>query len=181
MTLQFSIKLVSPISSLNSVKKNMSIYASVASKPVTHFAPSDWHTNNHLLASNAERLRDGSHNNRQDSSQLRNVTYNQTAWGIHDNTTRLSNRIDDIEKWRETLEKTLRDTDQEIADLEKDKDMAERALEAKALPLDVASECLTLRDGRREIDVVDDLASSELQKVRYSYCNLTCLCNMCIV
>ncbi|XP_071836236.1 tektin-B1-like [Apostichopus japonicus] len=142
----------------------MSIYASVASKPVTHFAPSDWHTNNHLLASNAERLRDGSHNNRQDSSQLRNVTYNQTAWGIHDNTTRLSNRIDDIEKWRETLEKTLRDTDQEIADLEKDKDMAERALEAKALPLDVASECLTLRDGRREIDVVDDLASSELQK-----------------
>merc|ERR1719474_854632 len=103
----------------------MSIYASVASKPATHFAPSDWHTNNHLIASNAERLRGNSHNNRQDSSQLRNETYNRTAWGIHDNTTRLSNRIDDIEKWRETLEKTLRDTDQEIADLEKDKDMAE--------------------------------------------------------
>ena len=85
--------------------------------------------------------------------------------GDHDNTTRLSNRIDDIETWRETLEKTLADVDEEIRKLEEDKDLAERALEAKALPLDVASECKTLRDGRREIDVVDDLANSEVIKV----------------
>ncbi len=143
----------------------MSIKADIASKPVTHFAPSDWHTNNHLLATNAERLRDGSHANREDSKHLRNETYNKTDWGIHDNTTRLSNRIDDIEKWREILEKTLADTDEEINKLEIDKDLAERALEAKALPLDVASECLTLRDGRRQIDVVDDEASAQLQKV----------------
>ena len=144
----------------------MSIKADIASKPVTHFAPSDWHTNNHLLATNAERLRDGSHVNREDSKHLRNETYNKTEWGIHDNTTRLSNRIDDIEQWRQILEKTLADTDEEIAKLEIDKDLAERALEAKALPLDVASECLTLRDGRRKIDVVDDEASAQLSKVR---------------
>ncbi|XP_022092218.1 tektin-B1-like [Acanthaster planci] len=142
----------------------MSIRADIASKPVTHFAPSDWHTNNHLLATNAEKLRDGSHDTRQSSHQLRNETYNRTAWGIHDSTTRLSNRIDDIEKWRETLEKTLADTDEEIARLAQMKDEAERALEAKALPLDVATECVTLRDGRRKIDVVDDEASSQLNK-----------------
>lgn len=142
----------------------MTTKADIASKPVTHFAPSDWHTNNHLLATNAERLRDNSHLNREDAKYLRNETYNKTEWGTHDNTTRLSNRIDDIEKWRETIEKTLADTDEEIAKLEVDKDLAERALEAKALPLDVASECLTLRDGRRQIDVVDDEASSQLTK-----------------
>lgn len=143
----------------------MSIKTDIASKPVTHFAPSDWHTNSHLLSTNAEKLRDNSHSTRQESSQLRNETYNRTSWGIHDNTTRLSNRIDDIETWRETLEKTLADVDEEIRKLEEDKDLAERALEAKALPLDVASECKTLRDGRRDIDVVDDLANSEVGKV----------------
>jgi len=142
----------------------MSIRTDIASKPVTHFAPSDWHTNSHLLSTNAEKLRDNSHSTRQESSQLRNETYNRTSWGIHDNTTRLSNRIDDIETWRETLEKTLADVEEEIRKLEEDKDLAERALEAKALPLDVASECKTLRDGRRDIDVVDDLANSEVNK-----------------
>ena len=146
----------------------MSIRADIASKPATHYAPSDWHTNNHLLATNAEKLRDGSHNTRQTSHQLRNDTYNRTAWGIHDSTTRLTNRITDIEKWRETLEKTLADTDEEIARLSRDKDEAERALEAKALPLDVATECVTLRDGRRKIDIVDDEASAQLNKVRFS-------------
>jgi len=142
----------------------MSIRADIASKPATHFAPSDWHTNNHLLYTNAEKLRDSSHDTRQTSSQLRNETYNRTAWGIKDTDTRLDSRINDIEQWRQTLKKTLDDIDEEIAKLTNDKDEAERALEAKALPLDVATECLTLRDGRRKIDIVDDEANSELKK-----------------
>ncbi|XP_071964902.1 tektin-B1-like [Antedon mediterranea] len=142
----------------------MSISTDVASKPVTHYAPSDWHTNNHLLSTNAEKLRENSHSQRQQARQLRNETDNRTAWGIHDNTTRLSNRIDDIENWRQTLERTLKDIDEEISKLTADKDLAEKALEAKALPLDVAIECLTYRDSRRSIDVVDDKANSELQK-----------------
>ncbi|XP_041483999.1 tektin-B1-like [Lytechinus variegatus] len=142
----------------------MSIRTDIASKPVVHYAVSDWHTNNHLLSSNAEKLRDNSHNTRQESSQLRNVTYNRTAWDMHDNTTRLQNRIDDIETWLQTLEKTRNDVIEETEKLKKDLDLAERALEAKALPLDVASECKTLRDGRRGIDVKDDLANAEVSK-----------------
>lgn len=44
------------------------------------------------------------------------------------------------------------------------KEAAERALQAKNLSLDVAMECLTLRDGRRSIDVVRDPVEEELHR-----------------
>lgn len=44
------------------------------------------------------------------------------------------------------------------------KEATERALQAKNLPLDVSVECLTLRESRRAIDVVRDLAEEELRK-----------------
>ncbi|XP_002734332.1 tektin-B1-like [Saccoglossus kowalevskii] len=142
----------------------MSTQTDINYKTATHYAPSDWHTSNYILATNSERQRDSSHQIRQEGRQLRNVTDNKTWWGTHDNTTRLDNRIDDIEQWRQILEKTLKDTDEEIERLQDEKDNAERALEAKALPLDVAIECLTLRDGRKSIDVVDDDPDAELHK-----------------
>ncbi|XP_068924297.1 tektin-2 isoform X2 [Petaurus breviceps papuanus] len=44
------------------------------------------------------------------------------------------------------------------------KEAAERALQGKNLPLDVAIECLTLRESRRDVDVVKDSAEEELHK-----------------
>ena len=44
------------------------------------------------------------------------------------------------------------------------KESAEQNLQAKNLPLDVAIECLTLRESRRDIDVVKDLVEEELHK-----------------
>lgn len=44
------------------------------------------------------------------------------------------------------------------------KEAAERALQAKNLPLDVSIECLTLRESRRAIDVVRDPVEEELHK-----------------
>lgn len=40
----------------------------------------------------------------------------------------------------------------------------EQSLQAKNLPLDVAIECLTLRESRRDIDVVKDPVEEELMK-----------------
>lgn len=40
----------------------------------------------------------------------------------------------------------------------------EQSLQAKNLPLDVAIECLTLRESRRDIDVVKDPVEKELLK-----------------
>lgn len=44
------------------------------------------------------------------------------------------------------------------------KELAEQNLQAKNLPLDVAIQCLTLRDSRRDIDVVKDPVEEELHK-----------------
>lgn len=127
--------------------------------------PNDWFTSNYTISTNAERQRDASHQVRQEGRYLRNETDNQTKWDQHSNNVRLSDRVDVIRKWKEILEKTLADIDTEIADLSEAKELTEQALEAKNLPTDVAIDCLTLREGRQDIDIVEDDAESQLHKV----------------
>ena len=129
------------------------------------YATSDWHTNNHVIATNAERQRNASHDVRQEARFLRNETDNKTKWDQHDNNTRLADRIDIIRKWKDTLERTLADLDKEIADLNTAKEETELALENMNLPTEVNVENLTTREGRQNIDVVEDEAEDELLKV----------------
>ncbi|KAM8788088.1 tektin-2 isoform 1-T1 [Rhynchonycteris naso] len=96
--------------------------ATLKIKPSQRFQLPDWHTNNYLLSTNAERYRDVSHQIRQEARVLRNETNNQM------------------------------------------KESAEQNLQAKNLPLDVAIECLTLRESRRDTDVVKDCVEEELHK-----------------
>ncbi|XP_004591641.2 tektin-2 [Ochotona princeps] len=138
--------------------------ATLSTKPSQRFRLSDWNTNSYLLSTNAERQRDASHQIRQEARVLRNDTNNQTLWDEHDNRTRLAERIDTVNRWKEMLDKCLTDLDAEIAALAKMKESAEQNLQAKNLPLDVAIECLTLRESRRDIDVVMDPVDDELRK-----------------
>jgi len=55
--------------------------------------------------------------------------------------------------------------DREIAALSDSKDALEQCLEAKNLPTEVNVENLVTREGRRDIDVVEDEAEDQLQKV----------------
>ena len=55
-------------------------------------------------------------------------------------------RASDIERWRKQLEKTLAEVNSEIGVLKDAKESCERAFEAKALPHDVVTECLSIRD-----------------------------------
>ncbi|XP_006886506.1 PREDICTED: tektin-2 [Elephantulus edwardii] len=136
----------------------------VSVKPSQRFRLTDWHTNSYLLSTNAERQRDASHQIRQEARILRNETNNQTIWDEYDNKTRLAERIDTVNRWKEMLDKCLTDLDAEIDTLTQIKESAEQNLQAKNLPLDVAIECLTLRDSCRDIDVVDDDVEDELHK-----------------
>lgn len=138
--------------------------ATLNAKPSQRFRLPDWHTNSYLLSTNAERQRDASHQIRQEARVLRNETTNQTIWDEHDNRTRLAERIDTVNRWKEMLDKCLTDLDAEIDALTQMKESAEQNLQAKNLPLDVAVECLTLRDSRRDIDVVKDPVEEELHK-----------------
>ncbi|KFZ48181.1 Tektin-2, partial [Antrostomus carolinensis] len=133
-------------------------------KPGQRFTLPDWHTNSRLISADAERQRSASHQVRQEAQTLRNETNNQTKWDEHDNQTRLTERISSLNRWKETLDKCLADIDEEIDALAKVKEAAERALQAKNLSLDISIECLTLREGRRAIDVVRDAVEEELHK-----------------
>lgn len=99
---------------------------------------------------------------------MRNETDIRTRWDQHDNETRLEERAEMIDKWRCTLEKTLADVNAEIDSLKEAKLDAERALEAKNLPLAVTTDCLTIRDGRQNIDNVDDEVENQFKKVSFS-------------
>ncbi|XP_066121181.1 tektin-2 isoform X2 [Saccopteryx bilineata] len=138
--------------------------ATLRIKPSQRFQLPDWHTNNYLLSTNAERHRDVSHQIRQEARVLRNETNNQTIWDEHDNRTRLAERVDTVNRWKEMLDKCLTDLDAEIDALAQMKESAEQNLQAKNLPLDVAIECLTLRESRRDTDVVKDCVEEELHK-----------------
>lgn len=138
--------------------------ATLSVKPSQRYQLSDWRTNSYLLSTNAERQRDASHQIRQEARILRNETNNQTVWDEHDNRTRLAERIETVNRWKEMLDKCLTDLDAEIDSLTQAKESAEQSLQAKNLPLDVAIECLTLRESRRDIDVVKDPVEEELLK-----------------
>ncbi|XP_021539371.1 tektin-2 [Neomonachus schauinslandi] len=138
--------------------------ATLSVKPSQRFRLPDWNTNSYLLSTNAKRQRDASHQIRQEAQVLRNETNNQTIWDEHDNRTRLAERIDTVNRWKEMLDKCLTDLDAETDALIQMKESAEQNLQAKNLPLDVAIECLTLRDSRRDIDVVKDPVEEELHK-----------------
>nr|XP_060641708.1 tektin-2-like [Anolis sagrei ordinatus] len=138
--------------------------ATLSMKPGQRFTFPDWRMNRELLVSNAERQRIASHQIRQEARALRNETNNQTIWDEHDNRTRLNERIDCVNRLKEMLDKCLTNIDIEINALTQMKEKAERALQAKNLPLDVVIENLTLRESRRDIDVVKDPVEDELHK-----------------
>jgi len=65
--------------------------------------------------------------------------------------------------------------DREIAALSDSKDALEQALEAKNLPTEVNAENLVTREGRRDIDVVEDELEDQLQRVNLCQLYLSCL------
>jgi len=133
-------------------------------KNAVRFQPADWYTSNYSISTNAERQREASFQTRQESRFLSNETDSKTKWDQYDNNTRLADRVDDIRKWKEILEKCLADLDREIADLNEAKDLTETSLQEKEVPLDVCIENLTTREGRQDIDLVQDEVENQLHK-----------------
>ncbi|NWW04670.1 TEKT2 protein, partial [Oreocharis arfaki] len=136
--------------------------ASLSVKPGQRFTVPDWQNNSLLISADAEQQRYNSHHIRQEGRALRNETGNQAKWDEHNTRTRLNDRITSVDRWREALARCLTDIDLEIDALTKVKEAAENALQAKNLCLDVAIECLTFRESRRDIDVVRDPVEEEL-------------------
>ena len=86
-------------------------------KNSVRFQPADWYTSNYSISTNAERQREASFQTRQEARFLSNETDSKTKWDQYDNNTRLADRVDDIRKWKEILEKCLADLDKEVGPL----------------------------------------------------------------
>ena len=69
----------------------------------------------------------------------------------------------EIERWQKELEKYLNEVMAEIGVLNDAKEACERALEAKVIPTEMVTECIALREGRREFEVVKDSVEHSLR------------------
>ncbi|XP_047239361.1 tektin-2 [Girardinichthys multiradiatus] len=133
-------------------------------KPSLRHNVSEWHSNNQQLSGTAQHDRHVSHEIRQEARTLRNETRCKTVWDESDTSRRLSDRIWDVARWRDVLECSAQKVDVEMEALTLSKEQSELALAATSIPLEVSNECLTLREGRRDFELVSDPVEEQLKK-----------------
>ncbi|XP_037651718.1 tektin-2 [Sebastes umbrosus] len=133
-------------------------------KPALRHSVSEWESNNQQLSATAQHERYVSNEIRQEGRSLRNETNCKTAWDESDTSRRLGDRAWDVARWKEALEQCAQKVDEEMEALTLSKEQTEQALAATAVPLEVGSECLTLRDGRRGYELAHDPVDGQLKK-----------------
>ncbi|XP_068189532.1 tektin-2 [Antennarius striatus] len=133
-------------------------------KPGPHHSVSEWSGNNQQLSAAAQQERHVSRAIRQEGRSLRDSSNCQTIWDESDTSRRLSDRAWDVARWKEVLETCAQRVDEEMGALTLSKEQTEQALAATALRLEVSTECLTLRDGRRGYEHVTDPVDEQLKK-----------------
>ncbi|KAJ8273410.1 hypothetical protein GJAV_G00101310 [Gymnothorax javanicus] len=138
--------------------------ATLSVKPGNRYSVPDWESSNTQMGDTAAYKRYVSHEIRQEAQTLCNETSNQTHWDKIDNSRRLRDRITDLTRWKEDLAACAQEVDSEMEVLTLTKEELERTLASMALPLEVAVECLTLRERRRGTELVCDPVEAELKK-----------------
>ncbi|KAM3595709.1 uncharacterized protein V6R79_001432 [Siganus canaliculatus] len=133
-------------------------------KPALRHSVSEWYCNNQQLSTTAQHVRHVSHLIRKEGRSLRSETSCKTVWDEGDTSRRLRDRVWDVAHWRQVLESCAQKLDEEMESLTWSKEQTEQALAATAVPLEVSSECLTLRDGRRGYELVSDPVDEQLKK-----------------
>ncbi|KAF7211433.1 tektin-2 [Nothobranchius furzeri] len=138
--------------------------SAVGGKPSVRHSVSAWHDNNHQLFATAQHERKVSSAIRQEGRSLRSETSSRTAWDESDTSRRLSERVWDVARWKDVLERCAQKVDEEMEALTLSKEQTEMVLAATAVPLEVSSECLTLREGRQGPELVHDPVEEQLKK-----------------
>ncbi|KAM9737865.1 tektin-2 [Menidia menidia] len=138
--------------------------STLPAKPGLRRSVPDWFGNNQQLSATAQHERHVSTTIRQEGRSLRNQTRSQTAWDESDSSRRLRDRVWDVSRWRDVLESCALKVDDEMEALTLTKELSEQALAATAVPLEVSTECLTLREGRQGFELVTDSVEEQLRK-----------------
>uniref|UniRef100_A0A3B4XYA1 Tektin n=1 Tax=Seriola lalandi dorsalis TaxID=1841481 RepID=A0A3B4XYA1_SERLL len=123
--------------------------SALPAKPGLHLSVSEWYSRNHQLSATAQHERLISNVIRQDGRSLRNETNCKTTWDESDTSRRLRDRVLDVGRSKDVLETCAQKVDEEMEALTLSKEQTEQALAATVIPLEVSTECVTLREGRR--------------------------------
>lgn len=135
-------------------------------KPLKHLSLNDWNLRISQLRNNSETKRLDAFNLRQVSRNLRNESTVESFWSTYYNNERFSDRVAELDRWRQTMIECYNRIEKEIKTLENEKEITEKSLEAQITPLVVVSECISQRDVRLvnelTLDSVDDELNREL-------------------
>jgi tektin-1 len=128
------------------------------------YHPSEWHTSNQTNFTQSETARTISERLRAECNRLQKEADDTTKRVQREVEHKFSQRIKDIEFWKEELEKKLSEINQEIHFISDSKIELEKAIKATNFPLEVARTCLMYREKRQSIDLVHDEVEIQLLK-----------------
>ncbi|XP_061885516.1 tektin-2 [Entelurus aequoreus] len=133
-------------------------------KPSVHYSVPEWCDNNNSLSTTAQIEQHLSNVIRQESRSLRNDTNCKTTWDESNTSSRLSDRIWEVTRWKELIVSCAHKVDEEMEALTLSKTRTEETLAATAVPLEVSLESLTLREGRPGRELVNDPVEEQLKQ-----------------
>ncbi|CAI8047649.1 Tektin-1 [Geodia barretti] len=128
------------------------------------YLPSEWHNSNKLNYSSAEKERAAAERLRAECVRLRRETDATIARNQHDTAHKFSQRLRDVDFWKSELQRKLADNASETEVLVHRRERLEEALASTQFPLEVAQTCLSLRQQRTAIDLVQDDVEMQLLK-----------------
>lgn len=126
------------------------------------FTVTEWHESNHAKLSRAELQRSNAKNVIAQTKQIIQERQDQTDKGQRDVEGKLNQRIDNVKFWHSELSRQLSNLNDETSQLENYRKRLENGVAGCEKPLEAANHCLSLREGRVNIDLVHDDVQKEL-------------------
>ncbi len=134
----------------------------------TRYTPKDWYSAQMTNYLASDKIRAAAERLRADTIRLAREKDEQSFKNNAESSKRLGERINDIEFWKNELEKTKNKLKQKIEDVEFKRREIERILSETEKPLRIAQENLYDREKRQGIDLVHDNVERELIRVSFS-------------
>ena len=129
------------------------------------YLPEEWRHSNKLKYSSAEKERQAAERIRDETNRLVVETDQTTIKTQSDVDKKLDQRLTDVSYWKAELDRQHTETNGEIENLLQFKARLEQAIVDTEIPLNVAKDCLVVREERVDIDNVHDDVEVQLLKV----------------
>jgi len=140
------------------------VFAAARNALYTRYTPNDWMSSNQSNYMASDRVRSGSERVRLDTSRLVREVDDKTQRTQGDVGKKLGERLGDIHFWKTEVNNEIDNMITEIDNLQRSKQVLEKALAETENPLHIAQECLYNREKRQSIDLVHDAVEKELIK-----------------